>query len=122
MPGTNVLETTWQTSTGWLIVRDALVMGPWRDDERPEGYRRPPGDYRAEHVLLRVVRCIQGQVDLVLNCEPAFDYGRADAKWEYAGSGGPKRWPAVARATRCCGSPPTCGSASRGARRSRSRA
>jgi GH15 family glucan-1,4-alpha-glucosidase len=34
-----------------------------------------------------VVRCIQGQVDLVLNCEPAFDYGRADAKWEYAGSG-----------------------------------
>jgi GH15 family glucan-1,4-alpha-glucosidase len=87
MPGTNVLETTWQTRTGWLIVRDALVMGPWRDDERPEGYRRPPGDYRAEHMLLRVVRCIQGQVDLVLNCEPAFDYGRADAKWEYAGAG-----------------------------------
>ena len=87
MPGTNVLETTWQTRTGWLIVRDALVMGPWRDDERPEGYRRPPGDYRAEHMLLRVVRCIQGQVDLVLNCEPAFDYGRADGRWEYAGPG-----------------------------------
>jgi alpha,alpha-trehalase len=87
MPGTNVLETTWQTRTGWLIVRDALVMGPWTDDERPEGYRRPPGDYRAEHMLLRVVRCIQGQVDLVLNCEPAFDYGRADARWEYTGPG-----------------------------------
>ena len=87
MPGTNVLETTWQTRTGWLIVRDALVMGPWTDDERPEGYRRPPGDYRAEHMLLRVVRCIQGQVDLVLNCEPAFDYGRSDARWEYTGPG-----------------------------------
>lgn len=87
MPGTNVLETTWQTRTGWLIVRDALVMGPWRDDERPEGYRRPPGDYRAEHMLLRVVRCIQGQVDLVLNCEPAFDYGRTDGRWEYTGPG-----------------------------------
>jgi alpha,alpha-trehalase len=87
MPGTNVLETTWQTRTGWLIVRDALVMGPWRDDERPEGYRRPPGDYRAEHMLLRVVRCIQGQVDLVLNCEPAFDYGRIDGRWEYTGPG-----------------------------------
>jgi len=87
MPGTNVLETTWQTRTGWLIVRDALVMGPWRDDERPEGYRRPPGDYRAEHMLLRVVRCAQGQVDLVLNCEPAFDYGRTDARWEYTGPG-----------------------------------
>ncbi len=87
MPGTNVLETTWQTRTGWLIVRDALVMGPWRDDERPEGYRRPPGDYRAEHMLLRVVRCIQGQVELVLNCEPSFDYGRTDARWEYTGPG-----------------------------------
>jgi alpha,alpha-trehalase len=87
MPGTNVLETTWQTRTGWLIVRDALVMGPWRDDERPEGYRRPPGDYRAEHMLLRVVRCIQGQVELVLNCEPAFDYGRTDGRWEYTGPG-----------------------------------
>jgi GH15 family glucan-1,4-alpha-glucosidase len=87
MPGTNVLETTWQTRTGWLIVRDALVMGPWRDDERPEGYRRPPGDYRAEHMLLRVVRCAQGQVDLVLNCEPVFDYGRTDARWEYTGPG-----------------------------------
>ena len=87
MPGTNVLETTWQTRTGWLIVRDALVMGPWLDDERPEGYRRPPGDYRAEHMLLRVVRCIQGQVDLVLNCEPAFDYGRTDCRWKYTGPG-----------------------------------
>ena len=28
LPGTNVLETTWQTRSGWLIVRDALVMGP----------------------------------------------------------------------------------------------
>ena len=28
LPGTLVLETTWQTPTGWIIVRDALVMGP----------------------------------------------------------------------------------------------
>ena len=34
LPGTNVLETTWQTRTGWLVVRDCLVMGPWSDDER----------------------------------------------------------------------------------------
>ena len=30
-PGTNVLETTWQTPTGWAVVRDALVVGPWRE-------------------------------------------------------------------------------------------
>ena len=29
LPGTLVLETTWQTPTGWLIVRDALCIGPW---------------------------------------------------------------------------------------------
>jgi GH15 family glucan-1,4-alpha-glucosidase len=88
LPGTNVLETTWQTRTGWLIVRDALVMGPWTDEHgRREEYRRPPGDYQAEHMLVRAVRCIQGQVDLVLNCEPVFDYGRNDGRWEYTGEG-----------------------------------
>src|SRR5437763_16654682 len=27
-PGTNVLETTWKTPSGWIVVRDALTMGP----------------------------------------------------------------------------------------------
>src|SRR5690349_15197432 len=26
--GTNVMETTWRTPSGWAVVRDALVMGP----------------------------------------------------------------------------------------------
>src|SRR5438876_405149 len=34
VPGTNVLETTWHTPTGWLIVWDLLVMGPAPTDER----------------------------------------------------------------------------------------
>src|SRR5471030_479084 len=29
LPGTLVLETTWRTRTGWMIVRDALCIGPW---------------------------------------------------------------------------------------------
>ena len=45
LPGSMVLETTWSTATGWLVVRDALVMGPWQGRERIEGQRRPPGDY-----------------------------------------------------------------------------
>ena len=28
-PGTNVLVTTWKTPTGWIVVRDALTMGPY---------------------------------------------------------------------------------------------
>src|SRR5947209_7771232 len=27
-PGTNTFVTTWMTPTGWLVVRDALTMGP----------------------------------------------------------------------------------------------
>ena len=32
VPGTNILETTWKTPNGWIVVRDALTMGP-RDQE-----------------------------------------------------------------------------------------
>src|SRR3954468_16684227 len=27
-PGTNTLLTTWKTPTGWVLVRDALTLGP----------------------------------------------------------------------------------------------
>ena len=30
VPGTMVLETTWQTPTGWMTVHDLLVVGPGR--------------------------------------------------------------------------------------------
>src|SRR5918911_915499 len=86
VPGTNVLETTWQTRMGWLIVRDALLVGPWHDqEERSHTHRRTPTDDDAEHVLLRTVFCVQGVVEVHLDCEPNFDYGRRGAEWEYSG-------------------------------------
>ncbi|MDF0530037.1 glycoside hydrolase family 15 protein [Tsukamurella sp. 8F] len=88
LPGSLMLETTWQTSTGWLIVRDALVMGPWHDTQtRSRTHRRTPTDWDAEHILLRTARCVSGTVELQMNCEPAFDYNRAGAKWEYSADG-----------------------------------
>ncbi len=88
LPGTLVLETTWQTRTGWLIVRDALLVGPWYDDTtRAVAYQRPPGDHEAEHILLRTIRCVNGHVELAMDCEPAPDYGRAAVTWEYEGEG-----------------------------------
>jgi GH15 family glucan-1,4-alpha-glucosidase len=88
LPGTLVLETTWQTPTGWLIVRDALCVGPWyHERHRSHTYRRSPTDTEAEHILLRTVRCVSGTVELVMRCEPAFDFGRATADWEYTGEG-----------------------------------
>jgi GH15 family glucan-1,4-alpha-glucosidase len=88
LPGTNVLETTWMTRMGWLIVRDALSVGPWHDeDERSSTHRRAPTDDDAEHVLLRTVKCVQGTVELTLDCEPVFDYGRRGPTWDYSGEG-----------------------------------
>ncbi|HZK73937.1 MAG TPA: trehalase-like domain-containing protein, partial [Clostridia bacterium] len=37
LPGTLVLETTWRTRTGWLVVHDALCIGPWYHDQRRSG-------------------------------------------------------------------------------------
>jgi GH15 family glucan-1,4-alpha-glucosidase len=88
LPGTNVLETTWMTRMGWLIVRDTLCVGAWHhEDDRSTTHRRSPTDHDADHVLLRTARCVQGIVELNLDCEPVFDYGRTDAAWEYSGEG-----------------------------------
>ncbi|TPG31296.1 glycoside hydrolase family 15 protein [Mycolicibacterium hodleri] len=88
LPGSLILETTWQTHTGWMIVRDTLVMTPWHDIEtRSRTHRRTPMDWDAEHTLLRTVRCVSGTVELVVDCEPSFDYNRNVATWEYSAAG-----------------------------------
>src|ERR1700709_1043429 len=86
LPGTNILETTWGTKTGWLIVRDVLLVGPWRHDrERSHTHRPSPTDYAAEHGLLRTLRCVNGTVQMHMECDPIYDYGRVPATWEYTG-------------------------------------
>jgi GH15 family glucan-1,4-alpha-glucosidase len=88
IPGTMVMETTWWTHGGWLVVTDALIMGPWHhEDERSTTTRRAPTDYDADHVLLRMVRCVNGQVQVRMDCMPVFDYGRLPARWEHTGPG-----------------------------------
>jgi GH15 family glucan-1,4-alpha-glucosidase len=86
LPGTMILETSWGTPTGWIIIRDVLLIGPWHHArDRSATYRRTPNDYEAEHILLRTVRCVSGEVQTVMDCEPVFDYGRRPAQWEYTG-------------------------------------
>ena len=88
LPGTMVLETTWGTRTGWVIVRDVLLIGPWHhDDERSNTHRRSPTDNDADHVLLRTLRCVNGRVEMHMECEPRVDYGRKSVTWEYTGPG-----------------------------------
>jgi alpha,alpha-trehalase len=88
LPGTMVLETTWAVPTGWAVVRDVLLIGPWRHDaQRSATYQRVPSDHTAEHVLLRTVRCLSGSIDFILECEPAFGYGRQRCGWRHTGPG-----------------------------------
>jgi len=84
LPGTMILETSWGTPTGWIIVRDVLLMGPWRHEESlSRTQHRAPTDYEAEHTLLRTIRCVKGEVQTVVECEPVPDYGRTSVRWTY---------------------------------------
>ena len=80
-PGSNVLSTTWKTPSGWVLVRDALTMGPREAEDEVTPHTRPPADDDADHLLVRTVRCLEGTVEMELVCEPAFDYGRTPAEW-----------------------------------------
>jgi GH15 family glucan-1,4-alpha-glucosidase len=88
LPGTMVMETTWGTRTGWIIVRDVLLIGPWHhDSDRSHTHRRSPTDTDADHVLLRTLRCVNGHVEMRMECEPKLDYGRKGVRWAYDDTG-----------------------------------
>ena len=84
-PGTNILLTTWKTPTGWIMVRDALTMGPRHGEDLVTPHTRPPADDDGDHMLVRTVLCLDGRVEVELVCEPVFDYGRVPAEWTLVG-------------------------------------
>ena len=88
LPGTMILETTWMTRTGFLVVYDFLAIGPWHHEEEREGkHRRAPSDYEAEDCMVRIAACVQGLIDLNMECSPQFDYAQEPGQWEYTGAG-----------------------------------
>ncbi|MCL7417042.1 MAG: glycoside hydrolase family 15 protein [Halalkalicoccus sp.] len=66
--GTNVLETTFETSGGTATVTDFLVPAGEIDQPPKVLYRRVAGE--------------EGRIDLEVEFEPRFDYGRADVEIE----------------------------------------
>jgi GH15 family glucan-1,4-alpha-glucosidase len=79
-------------------VQDALLIGPWHHDtKRSQTHRRTPTDTDADHVLLRTVRCVNGRVDVRMQCEPRHEYGLEPVVWHYSSEG---YGSAVARAGR----------------------
>src|SRR6201992_1799910 len=82
IPGTLVIETTWVTDTGWLLVHDALSIAAWTPSEGT-----PIVSHQSDQSLLRTVTCIDGEVEIEMECRPRFDYGRSEARWEEPGGG-----------------------------------
>jgi len=80
-PGTNNMITAWNTPHGWIMVRDALTMGPRRGEDEITPHTRPPADDDGDHILVRTALCLSGDVEVELVCEPVFDYGRVPAEW-----------------------------------------
>jgi GH15 family glucan-1,4-alpha-glucosidase len=69
LPGTNMLETRFETSTGVVTVTDCLPVGA--HPLHPAATEH----LVAKHLLLRVVRGVEGQVDLAVEFHPRFEYG-----------------------------------------------
>jgi GH15 family glucan-1,4-alpha-glucosidase len=86
IPGTNVLETSWMTDSGWFVVRDALTLSDPEERDPADVHARDLTERDAEHLLVRTVECVHGSVELEVVCEPAFDYAMEDARWSVVDS------------------------------------
>jgi len=82
-PGTLVIETTWVTDTGWVVVKDALTIADWvpADGDESNQRGRPETAHENDCSLLRTMTCIDGEVEMEMECVPRFGYGVEAAKW-----------------------------------------
>ena len=73
VPGTNVLETRFDTESGSITVTDFLPVSPHGG--------------HPDHRLIRIVRCVVGEVTVRVEFEPRFDYGLTRPRVELEGDG-----------------------------------
>ncbi len=71
LPGTNVLETTFRTPTGTLVLTDFFAF-------RESGV----GESHPDHQLIRIARCTEGEVAVKVKFVPRFDYGLTTPRLE----------------------------------------
>ena len=68
LPGTNVLETTFETETGIATLTDFMTIHHHGAPDQP----REVGD---DHEVMRILECKSGSVDFLMECFPRFEYG-----------------------------------------------
>jgi GH15 family glucan-1,4-alpha-glucosidase len=67
VPDTNILETTFRTSSGILRLTDLMPVCSEADKRR---------ELWPQHQILRAVECLAGEVEVELVCDPRPDYAR----------------------------------------------
>ena len=68
LPGTNVLETTFETESGTATLTDFMTIHHHGTPDQP----REVGD---DHEVMRILECKHGSVDFLMECFPRFEYG-----------------------------------------------
>ncbi|HEY5942863.1 MAG TPA: glycoside hydrolase family 15 protein [Solirubrobacterales bacterium] len=81
-PGTLVIETTWVTDSGWVVVKDALTIADWAPSGGEDAHKgRPDTGHESDRSLLRTMTCIDGEVEMQMECAPRFGYGVEAGSW-----------------------------------------
>ena len=62
-----------------MVVLDALTIGEWQHQEGAGS--RPQVEHESDGSLLRIATCVDGEVELEMECLPRFAYGSEDASW-----------------------------------------
>ncbi|MGH2813343.1 MAG: glycoside hydrolase family 15 protein [Actinomycetota bacterium] len=75
LPETNILETTFKTSGGTVLVIDSFDIG-----DKTGG----PAEWEHHplHRLRRLIRCTDGRAEVEVDIRPRFDYGRTTPRME----------------------------------------
>ena len=78
---------TWATPTGWAVVRDVLLIGPWVRLTKIE-YPRPDAHRSQRRARPAADGAVPERVDrLHPGMRAAFDYARQPGVWRYTGTG-----------------------------------
>ena len=81
IPGTNVLETTFETDTGVATLTDFMPVGQTAHQAEQEGptdqqtVHRGDQEDRPDQQLVRILECTSGSVSFTVKCYPRFEYG-----------------------------------------------
>jgi alpha,alpha-trehalase len=74
LPGTPILETTFKCASGTLQVTDFMPL------RRREQLTEEGQDADADRLIIRLLRCTAGSIDVTLEIKPTFDFARESPK------------------------------------------